>query len=64
MNKHPPTAKQFDAYFKKHKLTLRMVSEMVGVTTRSVGYWKSGEVEMPYASWYTLRSKVEGKAPE
>ena len=49
---------------KKHNLTLRNVSEMVGTTKRAVSYWKSGEVEMLYASWFTLRTKVEGKPPE
>ena len=63
MKKYPPTAKQFSAYFKKHDLTLRSVCEMVGASKRTVGYWKSGEVEMPYAVWFTLRTKVEGKAP-
>ena len=51
MNKHPPTAKQFRTYFDKHKLTLRSVCDMVGVTKRTVGNWKSGVREMPY---YTL----------
>ena len=64
MNKYPPTAKQFSAYMKKHNLTLRSVSEMVGTTKRAVSYWKSGEVEMLYASWYTLRSKVEDTPPD
>ncbi len=64
MNKYPPTAKQFSAYFKKHDLTLRIVCEMVGASKRTVGNWKSGEHEMPYASWFTLRTKVEGNPPE
>ena len=64
MNKHPPTPKQFSAYMKKHGLTLRSVCDMVQVTKRTVGNWKSGVREIPYASWYTLRSKVEGKVPE
>ena len=64
MNKYPPTAKQFSAYFKKHDLTLRIVCDMVGASKRTVGNWKSGEVVMPYASWFTLRTKVEGTPPE
>ena len=64
MNKYPPTPKQFSAYMKKHDLTLRNVSEMVGTSKRTVGNWKSGEHEMPYASWYTLRSKVEDTPPD
>ena len=63
MKKYPPTAKQFCAYFYKHELTLRMVSEMLGVHVRTVGNWKDGSVEMPYAVWFTLRTKVEGKPP-
>ena len=50
MNKYPPTAKQFRAYFKKHDLTLRIVCNMLGVHKRTVGNWKDGSVEMPYAS--------------
>ncbi len=64
MNKYPPTAKQFSAYMKKHNLTLRNVSEMVGATKRTVGNWKSGVYVMPYASWFTLRTKVEGTPPD
>ncbi len=64
MDKYPPTAKQFCVYFDRHKLTLKVVCEMVGVTKRTVGFWKSGDVQMPYASWFTLRTKVEGKPPE
>ena len=64
MNKYPPTPKQFSAYMKKHNLTLRIVCEMVGATKRTVGNWKSGVYVMLYASWYTLRSKVEGTPPD
>ena len=48
----------------KHGLTLRMVCDMVGVTKRAVGNWKSGVREIPYASWFTLRTKVEGGPPD
>ncbi len=64
MNKYPPTAKQFSVYFDKHGLTLRMVCDMVRVTKRTVGFWKSGDVQMPYAIWFTLRTKIEGVPPE
>ena len=64
MNKYPPTAKQFSAYMEKHGLTLRMVYEMVGVSKSAVSLWKSGVHPIPYSSWYTLRSKVEGKPPD
>ena len=65
MKKHPPTPKQFSAYMKKHDLTLRSVCEMVGASSkRTVGNWKDGTRVMPYASWFTLRTKVEGEPPE
>ena len=64
MNKHPPTAKQFSAYMDQHGLTLRMVYEMVKSSKRTVGNWRSGEVEIPYTAWFTLRTKVEGTPPD
>ena len=64
MNKYPPTAKQFSAYMKKHDLRLRNVCDMVRASKRTVGNWKSGVHEMPYASWFTLRTKVEGTPPD
>ena len=64
MNKYPPTGKQFAAYMEKHDLTLLNVCDLVGTSKRAVGYWKSGEHKVPYAAWYTLRTKVEGKPPE
>ena len=64
MNKYPPTAKQFTAYFKKHALTLRVVRDMLRVHKRTIGNWKDGSVEMPYAIWFTLRTKVEGTPPD
>ena len=64
MQNYPPTPKQFSAYMDQHDLTLRMVYEMVGTSKRTVNNWKSGVHEMPYASWFTLRTKVEGQPPE
>ncbi len=64
MKKYPPTAKQFSAYMKKHSLTLRMVAELVGVSKPAVSLWKSGVHQIPYSSWFTLRSKVEGEPPD
>ncbi len=64
MNKYPPTAEQFRTYFDKHKLTRRVVCEMVGVQMRAVSNWKNGSVVMPYAVWFTIRTKVEGTPPD
>ena len=64
MNKHPPTPKQISAYMDKHGLTPRDVYEMVRSSQRTVYNWTTGEREMPYCSWYTLRSKVEGEPPD
>ena len=64
MNRYPPTPKQFNAYMKRHSLTLRMVCEMTKVSQRTAYNWKEGTHEMPYGSWFTLRTKVEGEPPE
>jgi len=68
--KYPPTNLQFCAYLEKHSLSRRSVGELVGVEGRAVSYWKSGlnsagkPIIIPYAVWFTLRSKVEGKPPD
>lgn len=48
----------------KHELTTPKIRDLVRCSERTVGYWKSGEVDMSYTAWFTLRTKVEGKPPK
>jgi hypothetical protein len=64
MDDYPPTPEQIRDYIAAWKLTRDQVAELLNCNPRTVSFWKSGKVTMPYSVWFTLRSKLEGVSPE
>lgn len=56
-----PTAKQFRAFLKKHQLTGADAAALIGGTSRQIRRYTGDDTPVPYAVWYTLNMKVEGR---
>ena len=48
-------------FLKKHGLTGSDAADIVKIKSRQIRRYTSGDTPIPYAVWYTLNMKVEGK---
>lgn len=62
--KYPPRPVDLSKYLYANKLTPTAVANLLGYNPRTVRYWLDGKNNMPYTAWFTLRTLVEGEAPE
>jgi DNA-binding transcriptional regulator YiaG len=49
-----PTPEQISTVLKLHNLTCSAAANLLGVNSRTIRKWTSGEREMPYSSWRLL----------